>query len=188
MVVYLFGTLVWTAQGTGRIVSCVEGTLLNSACEGIACSLWYVKKCWLSWSYQKRRVWCHWWNFMFYVWTDYIRSYKVFTATIFGQSQTFSDKEKGNASRASVKRCFICGSDQYMKYACPRRSKYRNTVYEYLIGIQVLKIKAMLHRCTLVRCYNSGMGWTPVAAWAATTGLSTDVVTVTHNQRIKLNV
>jgi len=43
----------------------------------------------------------------------------------FNGSKTLSDKEKGNASKPLVKRCFICGSDQHMKYACPCRSKYR---------------------------------------------------------------
>ena len=43
----------------------------------------------------------------------------------FNGSKTFSDKEKGNASRPLMKRCFICGSNQHMKSACPRRSQYR---------------------------------------------------------------
>ena len=43
----------------------------------------------------------------------------------FNGSKTLADKEKGNASRPFMRRCFICGSNQHMKSACPRRSQYR---------------------------------------------------------------
>ena len=43
----------------------------------------------------------------------------------FNGSKTLSDKEKGNASKPFMRRCFICGSNQHMKSACPRRSQYR---------------------------------------------------------------